>query len=161
MIRSVPAHVAGSRIAAAWAASRAQVPFAPAVGVRSAATYAKILDKVLGVDVHNKEKVVARHELDSIYDKPVSLPATHGIPVCRVALWSFQLQRIDFYVDFCRKAAYHMGVSCSGAVPMPTVIRRWTVLRSPFVHKSSMEVFERRTRKRVMFVRDTDPAVVE
>ncbi|KAJ2804624.1 mitochondrial 37S ribosomal protein rsm10, partial [Coemansia helicoidea] len=57
-------------------------------------------------------------------------------------------------------AAFHMGVSCSGAVPMPTVVRRWTVLRSPFVHKSSMEVFERRTRKRVLFVRDSDPEVV-
>ncbi|KAJ2782923.1 mitochondrial 37S ribosomal protein rsm10 [Coemansia javaensis] len=127
--------------------------------VRGTATYARLLDKVLGINVHEKTKVVAQKDRDPIYADPVNLPKTHGIPICRVAFWSFQLQRMDFYMDFCRKAAYHMGVVCAGPVPMPTVVRRWTVLKSPFVHKSSMEVFERRTHKRVLFVRDTHPEV--
>ncbi|KAJ1960339.1 mitochondrial 37S ribosomal protein rsm10 [Dipsacomyces acuminosporus] len=40
-------------------------------------------------------------------------------------------------------------------------IRRWTVLKSPFVHKSAMEVFERRTYKRILIIRDADPEVVK
>ncbi|KAI7833254.1 ribosomal protein S10 domain-containing protein [Kickxella alabastrina] len=134
---------------------------APAVILRSAATYSKILDKVLGIDVREKTKMVPTKEVDPMYLKPTILPPTHGVQICRVAFRSFQLHRMDFYMDFCRKAAFNMGIPCTGTVCLPRVIRRWTVLKSPFVHKSSMEVFERRTHKRLLVVRDADPEVVK
>ncbi|KAJ2611771.1 mitochondrial 37S ribosomal protein rsm10, partial [Coemansia sp. RSA 1365] len=92
---------------------------------------------------------------------PKVVKSTHDIPVCHVSFWSFQLHRMDYYMKFCRKAAYYMGIPCSGAVSMPKVTRRWTVLKSPFVHKSAMEVFERHTHKRVLFVKDANPEVVK
>ncbi|KAJ2725394.1 mitochondrial 37S ribosomal protein rsm10 [Coemansia sp. Benny D115] len=134
---------------------------APATFARSAATYAKILDKVLGIDVRNKTKMASPKDVDSLFEKPEILPAEQGIQVCRVAFRSFQLQRMDFYLDFCRKAAFHMGIPCTGTICLPRVVRRWTVLKSPFVHKSAMEVFERRTHKRLLVVRDADPQVVK
>ncbi|KAJ2357760.1 mitochondrial 37S ribosomal protein rsm10 [Coemansia erecta] len=131
----------------------------PVTSARFATTYTKLLDKVLGIDVHNKTQVLKRKDSDLF--KPPAAPQTHGIPVCRVAFHSFQLHRLDFFVKFCRTAACHMKIPCTGSVSMPRVIRRWTVLKSPFVHKSSMEVFERRTHKRVLFLYDADPEVVQ
>ncbi|KAJ2806089.1 mitochondrial 37S ribosomal protein rsm10 [Coemansia guatemalensis] len=123
------------------------------------ATYEKMLDKVLGVDIHVKTKVVRRDTVRN--DKPKVIKPTHDIPVCHVSFWSFQLHRMDYYMKFCRKAAYYMGIPCSGAIAMPKVTRRWTVLKSPFVHKAAMEVFERHTHKRVIFVKDANPEVVK
>ncbi|KAJ2856348.1 mitochondrial 37S ribosomal protein rsm10 [Coemansia erecta] len=128
---------------------------------RSATSYSKILDKVLGIDVHKKKKVIPPEDVDPMYQKPVILPPTHGVEICRVSFRSFQLHRLDFYMNFCRKAAHSMGIPCTGTICLPRVIRRWTVLKSPFVHKSAMEVFERRTHKRLLVVRDADPEVVK
>ncbi|KAJ2231972.1 mitochondrial 37S ribosomal protein rsm10 [Coemansia sp. RSA 485] len=128
---------------------------------RSAVSYSKILDKVLGINVHEKKKVIPIEEVDPMYKKPVILPPTHGVEICRVSFRSFQLHRLDFYMNFCRKAAHSMGIPCTGTICLPRVIRRWTVLKSPFVHKSAMEVFERRTHKRLLVVRDADPEVVK
>ncbi|KAJ1831206.1 mitochondrial 37S ribosomal protein rsm10 [Coemansia sp. RSA 2711] len=158
MIRSVAARALRTGVQPKFAVKAAAAQVA---SVRYAATYTKMLDKVLGLNVHEKVKVVERSSTDSLYDDPIKLRSKHGHNVCRVAFHAFQLHRIDFYMDFCRKAAYHMNIPCTGAVTMPKQIRRWTVLKSPFVHKSSMEVFERRTHKRVLFVRDADPEVVQ
>ncbi|KAJ1820970.1 mitochondrial 37S ribosomal protein rsm10 [Coemansia sp. RSA 2675] len=130
-------------------------------GLRHAATYAKILDKVLGIDIRKKEQHMSPKDTDPIYENPVILPAPHGVQVCSVTFKSFQLHRLDFYMTFCRKAAASMQIPCTGTVCLPTVLRRWTVLKSPFVHKSAMEVFERRTHKRLLVIRDTDPEVLQ
>ncbi|KAI8324530.1 ribosomal protein S10 [Martensiomyces pterosporus] len=151
-----PAFVQATTIKAASA-----MVSSPGSSVRMASTYASILDKVLGVDVRQKTKMIPLEDVDPIYQKPKILPSPHGVRVCKVAFRSFQLQRLDFYMTFCRKAAQHMGIPCTGAVRLPRVIRRWTVLKSPFVHKSAMEVFERRTYKRVMVIKDADPEVVK
>lgn len=144
----------------ATSTSRSRLPIS-ITGIRTATSYTKILDKVFGYDVHKVKKITPLEQLDSMYAKPQSLPTQHNTEICRVTFGSFQLHRLDFYMDFCRKAAYHMGIPCAGAVALPKVLRRWTVLKSPFVHKSAMEVFERRTHKRLLVLRDADPEVVK
>jgi len=42
------------------------------------------------------------------------------------------------------------GAIVLGPVPLPTEIKRWTVLRSPHVDKKSREQFEIRTHKRLI-----------
>ncbi|KAJ1668833.1 mitochondrial 37S ribosomal protein rsm10 [Coemansia sp. RSA 1813] len=130
-------------------------------GVRTEATYAKLLDKALGFKVREHVKVKEKYLDDPLYQKPPRVEKIHGIRVCRVAFHSFQLERIDFYMDFALRAAYHLGIPIAGPVSMPINVRRWTVLKSPFVHKSSMEVFERRTHKRLMVLYDADMEVVK
>ncbi|KAJ2513667.1 mitochondrial 37S ribosomal protein rsm10 [Coemansia sp. RSA 1939] len=129
-------------------------------GVRTEATYAKLLDKALGFKVREFVKVDEKYLDDPLYQKAPRVEKTHGVRVCRVAFHTFQLERIDFYMDFVLRAAYHMGIPIAGPVSMPVTVRRWTVLKSPFVHKSSMEVFERRTHKRVVVLYDADMEVV-
>ncbi|KAJ2820281.1 mitochondrial 37S ribosomal protein rsm10 [Coemansia furcata] len=158
MLRSIASRV--SHVARpALTASR---PLAAAsTGLRMATTYSKILDKVLGIDIRKKDQHMSLKDTDPIYENPVILPAPHGVQVCSVTFKSFQLHRLDFYMTFCRKAAASMQIPCTGTVCLPTVLRRWTVLKSPFVHKSAMEVFERRTHKRLLVIRDTDPEVLQ
>lgn len=70
-------------------------------------------------------------------------------------------QQLDFFADFAQRAAFHLGMPCSGTVPLPTQTSRWTVIRSPFVHKKSQENFERKTHKRLLQIKDAHPEVVE
>jgi small subunit ribosomal protein S10 len=42
------------------------------------------------------------------------------------------------------------GIEVRGPIPLPTEIRRYTVHRSPFIYKKSMEQFEMRIHKRIL-----------
>ena len=46
--------------------------------------------------------------------------------------------------------AKRTGASISGPVPLPTEKKKYTVLRSTFVHKDSREQFEMRVHKRMI-----------
>ena len=46
-----------------------------------------------------------------------------------------------------------MGCEVSGIMRMPCIIRKWWTLRSKFVHKRHMDVFEERTYVRFVEVR--------
>ena len=48
-----------------------------------------------------------------------------------------------------------------GPVPLPTVINRWTVLRSPHVDKKSREQFEIRTHKRLLDIDEATAKTVD
>lgn len=92
---------------------------------------------------------------------PQRLPPTHGITVCNLHMRGYLPQQLDFYCDFAQRAAYHLGMPCSGIVRLPTQTSHWTVIRSPFVHKKSQENFERKTHKRLLQIKDTHPDVVQ
>ncbi|KAI8093574.1 ribosomal protein S10 domain-containing protein [Halteromyces radiatus] len=96
-----------------------------------------------------------------VFEVPQRIAPTHNITVCNLQLRGYLPQQLDFYADFARRAAFHMGMPCSGTVPLPTQTSKWTVIRSPFVHKKSQENFERKTHKRLLQIKDTHPDVVE
>ena len=49
----------------------------------------------------------------------------------------------------------------SGPIPLPMKINKFTVLRSPHVHKKSREQFEMRTHKRLIDILEPTPAVMD
>ncbi|KAI8364694.1 ribosomal protein S10 domain-containing protein [Radiomyces spectabilis] len=100
-------------------------------------------------------------ELNEIYQAPERVEPTHNIPVCNLQMRGYLPQQLDFYCDFARRAAFHLGMPCSGTIPLPTQTSRWTVIKSPFVHKKSQENFERKTHKRLLQIKDTHPEVVD
>ena len=57
--------------------------------------------------------------------------------------------------------AKRTGADVAGPIPLPTVINRWTVLRSPHVDKKSREQFEMRTHKRVIDILDSRAQTVD
>ena len=67
----------------------------------------------------------------------------------RIKLKSFDHRMIDFSVQQIIEAAERTGASVS-AVPLPTKIKRFCVIRSPHVFKKSREHFELRTHNRLI-----------
>lgn len=95
------------------------------------------------------------------YRTPMRHPLTHGVPVASLQLRSYSVRNLEFYADFCVRAAYYLGLPCTGPTPLPRKRERWTVLRSNFAKKKSQENFERITMKRLISVYDGEPSVVE
>ncbi|EXJ63051.1 hypothetical protein A1O7_03496 [Cladophialophora yegresii CBS 114405] len=111
------------------------------------------------LDEHTKPNVPPN--VLAAYRTPLYHPLTHGIPVAQLQLRSFSTRNLEFFADFCVRAAYWLSLPCTGPAPLPKKIERWTVLRSNFVHKKSQENFERITLKRLITVYDGAPEVVE
>jgi len=58
------------------------------------------------------------------------------------------------------RAAYFLNLSATGPAPLPKLVERWTVPRSVFIFKKSMENFERITRRRVIQIKSGHPETV-
>lgn len=93
--------------------------------------------------------------------EPKRIASKYDIPVCNLQMRGYLPQQLDFYADFAQRAAYHLGMPCTGTIRLPTQTSRWTVIRSPFVHKKSQENFERKTHKRLLQIKDAHPDVVQ
>ena len=68
----------------------------------------------------------------------------------RIRLKSFDHRVLDASSKDIVETAKRTGARVAGPIPMPTRIERFTVNRSPFVNKKSMEQFEIRTHKRLL-----------
>jgi ribosomal protein S10 len=95
------------------------------------------------------------------YMAPMKHQAKHGIPVAQLQLRSYSVRNLEFFADFCMRAAFYLKMPASGPVPLPKHIQRWTTIRSTFIFKKSQENFERITYKRLITVMDGDKATVE
>ena len=79
----------------------------------------------------------------------------------RIRLKAYDHQLLDRSVKEIVDTVRRTGARISGPVLLPTVINRWTVLRSPHVDKTSREQFEMRTHKRLLDIVDPTPATVD
>ena len=79
----------------------------------------------------------------------------------RIHLKTFDHRILDQTAAEIVEAAKRTGARLAGPIPLPTRIRRFTVLRSPFVDKDSREQFEIRTHKRLIEVYDPSPQTVD
>jgi len=95
-----------------------------------------------------------------VYGEPVQIPTTHNITVAHLHLRSYIPHQLEFFADFARRAAAALEMPCSGVIPLPVQTSKWTVNKSPFVHKKAQETFERKTHKRLLAIKDTHPDVV-
>ena len=68
----------------------------------------------------------------------------------RIVLKSYEHRLLDQSAVQIVEAAERTGAGVVGPVPLPTRIRRYTVIRSPFKYKDSQEHFESRTHKRLI-----------
>ena len=98
--------------------------------------------------------------VQAVYLRPLKRKAPHGVPACDLQLRSYSTRNLEFFADFCLRAAYYLDLPASGPVPLPRIVERWTVPRSNFVHKKSQENFERRTVRRLIQIRDGHPDTI-
>jgi small subunit ribosomal protein S10 len=92
---------------------------------------------------------------------PMKHRPQYGLPVANIQLRSYSVRNLEFFCDFCLRAAFYLKLPASGPVPLPRWRESWTTLRSPFVHKKSQENFERITYRRLITVMDGHAETVE
>jgi small subunit ribosomal protein S10 len=68
----------------------------------------------------------------------------------RIRLKAYDHRILDQSTTEIVDTAKRTGAQVAGPIPLPTVINRMTVLRSPHVDKKSREQFEVRTHKRLL-----------
>ena len=68
----------------------------------------------------------------------------------RIRLKAFDHQLLDKSTSDIVETAKRTGARVAGPIPLPTEIRRYTVLRGSHVDKKSREQFEIRTHKRLL-----------
>jgi small subunit ribosomal protein S10 len=79
----------------------------------------------------------------------------------RIRLKAYDHRLLDRSVKEIVETVRRTGARVVGPVLLPTVINRWTVLRSPHVDKTSREQFEMRTHKRLLDIIDPTPQTVD
>jgi len=79
----------------------------------------------------------------------------------RIRLKAYDHRVLDRSAQQIVEAAERTGAVVAGPVPLPTRIRKYTVIRSPFKHKDSQEHFESRTHKRLIDIPDLKPDTVD
>lgn len=94
--------------------------------------------------------------------EPIKLPVKYGDLAAEVTVSSFYGPKdVQFISEFLMRAAFYLGIPARGPTPMPRQIKRWTVIRSPFVHAKSKENWERRTWRQQIKLYDANPEVIE
>ncbi len=79
----------------------------------------------------------------------------------RIRLKGYDYRLLDQSVQEIVETAVRTGARVAGPIPLPTKIRKITVLRSPHVDKKSREQFEIRTHKRLIDIVDPTPQTVD
>jgi len=68
----------------------------------------------------------------------------------RIRLKAYDHKLLDKSVEEILDTVLRTGARVVGPIPLPTVINKYCVLRSPHVNKKSREQFEIRTHKRLL-----------
>lgn len=79
----------------------------------------------------------------------------------RIRLKAYDHRVLDESAAQILDTAEKTGASVAGPIPLPTEIRKYTVIRSPFVHKDGREQFEIRTHKRIIDIMEPTGRTVD
>lgn len=79
----------------------------------------------------------------------------------RLKIRSYDHRLIDTSTKQIIETAIRNGADIIGPIPLPTEMRKYTVNRSPFVHKNAREQFEMRVHKRLIEIVNPESKVVE
>jgi small subunit ribosomal protein S10 len=79
----------------------------------------------------------------------------------RIRLRAFDHRVLDQSTHEIVNTAKRTGASVRGPVPLPTRIKKFSVIRSPHIDKKSQEQFEMRKHNRVLDIVDPTPQTVD
>jgi small subunit ribosomal protein S10 len=79
----------------------------------------------------------------------------------RIRLKAYDHRILDQSAEQIVEAAERTGAVVAGPIPLPTHIKKFTVIRSPFIHKDGREQFEIRTHKRLIDILDPTSRTVD
>jgi small subunit ribosomal protein S10 len=79
----------------------------------------------------------------------------------RIKLKAYDHRLLDQSARQIVEAAERTGAAVAGPVPLPTSIDKYTVLKSPHIHKDAREQFEIRTHKRLIDIMEPTSKTVD
>ena len=79
----------------------------------------------------------------------------------RIRLKAYDHRVLDISAQQIVESAERTGAVVSGPVPLPIRIRKYTVLRSPFIDKDSRDQFEMRTHKRLIDILEPSSTTID
>jgi small subunit ribosomal protein S10 len=79
----------------------------------------------------------------------------------RIKLKGFDHRLLDQAARQIVEALERTGAIVTGPVPLPTRIKKFSVIRSPFIDKDSQEQFEIRTHKRLIDIVETTSKAID
>lgn len=79
----------------------------------------------------------------------------------RIRLKAYDHKLLDQSAEEIVETAKRTGAKVVGPIPLPTVINKYCVLRSPHVDKKSREQFEIRTHKRLLDILEPTQQTVD
>jgi small subunit ribosomal protein S10 len=79
----------------------------------------------------------------------------------RIKIKAYDHKLIDQSAKQIVDTAKRSGANITGPIPLPTEKKKYTVLKSTFVHKDSREQFEMRVHKRLIDITDPTPKTVD
>jgi small subunit ribosomal protein S10 len=79
----------------------------------------------------------------------------------RIKLKGYDHKLLDQSAGQIVEAVERTGAVVVGPVPLPTRIKKFSVIRSPFIDKDSQEQFEIRTHKRLIYIADTTSKTID
>lgn len=82
-------------------------------------------------------------------------------PRVRIKIRAYDHKIIDQSTRTIMDTAKRTGSEVIGPIPLPTEKKRYTVLRSSFVHKNSRDQYEMRIHKRLLDIIEPTPKTIE
>jgi small subunit ribosomal protein S10 len=79
----------------------------------------------------------------------------------RIKLKGYDHKILDLSTVQIVEAVERTGAVVSGPIPLPTRIKKFSVIRSPFIDKDSQEQFEIRTHKRLIDIIETTSKTID
>jgi small subunit ribosomal protein S10 len=79
----------------------------------------------------------------------------------RITVRGYDARVLDLSMKQIVSTLDRLGATYRGPIPMPTDIRKYTVIRGAFIDKDSRDQFERRTHKRIIDVVSPNPKTIE
>jgi len=79
----------------------------------------------------------------------------------RIKLKGYDHKLVDQSAQQIVEAVERSGAVISGPVPLPTRVKRYSVMRSTFIDKDSQEQFEIRTHKRLIDIVETTSKTID
>lgn len=104
---------------------------------------------------------MSKHAGARLFGNPLGNTSDMDRQNIRIRLKAFDHRVLDHSTREIVNTAKRTGATVRGPIPLPTLIEKFTVNRSPHVDKKSREQFEIRTHKRVLDIVDPTPQTVD
>jgi small subunit ribosomal protein S10 len=82
-------------------------------------------------------------------------------PKIRIKLKGFDHKILDQSAQQIVEAVERTGAVISGPLPLPTQIKKFSVIRSTFIDKDSQEQFEIRTHRRLIYIMEMTSKTID